>query len=249
MFEMNFSCFHSTDRDNSVIYSFKDIPIPADFYPNLPYIFRAILYRNKMNMNTFILIVGAPRTSKSFGAMKIAEVYLNALCKEFDVKKELTFDDIKKFFKWSQGATDSAFILDETGSTMSPDQFWTLSSRLMRKFVQTQGFRKNLVIWVMPNICFLQKNFRFMCNYALKTLNQGTAEVYKIVVDQLLGKGYPDRIETLTYGYPSEKVCEEYTQMKIEWNDMVLADDIAFMDKMEKRSDFNTMGGLMFSQP
>lgn len=249
MFEMNFSSFHSTDKDNSVIYSFRDIPIPNDFYPDMPYLLRAVLYRNKMNMNTFILSVGGPRTSKSYGAMKIVEVYLNTLGKEFVVQEQLTFDDIKKFFKWSQGANSSAFILDETGSTMSPDQFWSMTSRLMRKFVQTQGFRKNLVVWVMPNICFLQKNFRFMCNYALKTLSQGTAEVYKVVVDQLLGKGYPDRIETLTYGYPSKKVCDEYENMKVNWNDITLADDIAFLDKMEKRSDFNTMGGLMFSQP
>jgi len=233
MFEMNFSRFETSDTRSS-IYSYKDIGIPANFYPNMPFIFRAILFRKQINMNTFILIVGNPRTSKSYCAMKIAEVYLDKVGKQFDIEKQLTFSDVKKFLMWSQGAENSMFILDETGTSLSPDMFWSLQQRIMRRFVQTQGFRKNVLIWVLPSIVFIQKGFRFMSNYAIRTLRQGSAEINKIVVNQLIGKGYPERIETLNYSFPDKEICKRYEEMKKEWNDKELENDILFMEKLEK---------------
>lgn len=238
MFELKFSKFQVNNTQTGNIYSFRDIAIPNDFHSNLPFLLRAMLYRNKINMNTFLLEVGNPRTSKSYCALKLAEMYSEKLDMKFDVEQQLTFDDLKKFFKWSQNANNSIFILDETGTTLSPDMFWSVQQRIMRRFVQCQGFRKNVLIWVLPSIVFIQKGFRFMANYALKTLSQGNAEVYKVVVDQLLGKGYPERIETLHYTFPSKETSEKYELMKKEWNDIELKDDIAFLDKMERNEKY-----------
>lgn len=115
MFEMGFTGFAVqrmiTRGDN----------IPKDFYPHESYLNRALLWRSKINMNTFILIVGYPRTGKSAFAIATCERLSQLKKQEFDIEKQLTFDDIKKFFIWSKDAKDSMFILDETGTTLSPD--------------------------------------------------------------------------------------------------------------------------------
>jgi len=72
-----------------------------------------------------------------------------------------------------------------------------------------------------------------MSNYAIRTLRQGQAEIYKVVVNQLIGKGYPDRIETLNYTYPSKEMCEIYDRLKKEWNDIELENDIQFLHKID----------------
>lgn len=221
------------------IYYEKDTTLPQNFYPNLPYIFRVLLFRESINMNSFILDVGNPRTSKSYCAIKVAEELSKMKNAEFDIEKQLTFDDIKKFLDWSKTATDSIFILDETGTSLSPDQFWSLQQRIMRRFVQTQGFRKNILIWVLPSIVFIQKGFRFMCNYAIKTRRQGVVDIHKIVVDQLIGKGYPQYIETMTFAMPSQEIINRYEQMKKEWNDI----------ELEKDSDFLTNVNKSFEKP
>jgi len=231
MFETYFSKFQVATGN---IYFFKDITIPSNFYPELPYIFRALMFREKINMNTFVLIVGNPRTSKSYCAMKIAEKKEELKGNKFDVEQQLTFDDVKKFLNWSKTATESIFILDETGTTLSPDLFWSLQQRIMRRFVQTQGFRKNVLIWVLPSIVFIQKGFRFMSNYAIKTINQGNVEVYKVVVNQLLGKGYPDRIETMKFSLPTKETIEKYEQLKKDWNNKELESDVEFLNELGK---------------
>ena len=231
MFEMHFSKFQVNSGN---IYYEKDISIPVNFYPNLPFIFRALLFRETINMNSFVLVVGNPRTSKSYCAIKIAEELSKIKGVEFDIEKQLTFDDVKKFLDWSRTATDSIFILDETGTALSPDQFWSLQQRVMRRFIQTQGFRKNVLMWVLPSIVFIQKGFRFMSNYAIKTRRQGVVDVYKIVVDQLLGKGYPDRIENMKFTMPSENIILKYEELKKAWNDIALQGDIEFLNNIEK---------------
>lgn len=227
MFEMNFSDF-GVER---TINYYRDVGIPENFYPDKPFILRALLYRLKLNMNTFILIVGNPRSGKSVDAIKIAEEFCGLSGQVFCVEEQLTFDDVRKFLMWSINARESIFILDETGTSLAPDQFWSLQQRIMRRFCQVGGFRKNVLIWVLPSIAFIQKGFRFLANYAMLTKRQGMVDVYKVVVNQLIGKGFPDKIETMKVAMPSEETWKKYTGMKDTWNDVDLKKEIASIDK------------------
>ncbi len=227
---MNFSKFN----DQRVITFFRDIKIPFRFYPKLPYIIRALMLRQKRDYNTFVLVVGNPRTSKSSFALRCSEIIANCKKKNFDVEKQLTFDDIKKFLIWSKTAKDSTFILDETGTSLSPEQFWELQQRVMRRFVQTQGFRRNILFWVLPSIIFIQKGFRFMCNYGVQTIRQGVVSTYKIKVDQLRGKGFFSYISTIRFKKPTDKTWLPYFNAKQLWNDENLKADIDYLEQAEK---------------
>jgi hypothetical protein len=232
MFEMGFTGLSV----NSVIYRQGRL-IPEDFYPNEDYLIRALMWRSKENMNSFVLVVGNPRTSKSSFALH--ECYRLAKLKkqDFNVEEQLTFDDIKKFLVWSQKAEDSQFILDETGTSLSPSQFWEIQAKVMRSFIQTQGFRKNILFWVLPSIVFLQKNFRFLSNYGVKTIQQGLVSVYKICTDQLLGKGYVQYVKSIRFKMVDSAVWDKYNEYKRIWNDDKLKDDIDYINMMDKPSE------------
>lgn len=188
-------------------------------------------------MNSFVLIVGNPRTSKSSFAMKMCEELGKIKKQPFQIRKQLAFDEIKKYLLWSQTAIGSTFILDETGTSLSPEQFWELQQRVMRRFVQTQGFRQNILFWVLPSVIFIQKGFRFMSNFGIKTVRQGMVSIYKINVDQLRGKGWFSWLGSVKFGMPSEETWNEYVKYKKEWNDATLKDDIDYIDQMDKPSE------------
>ena len=228
-FAMTFTPFNT----NRVI-TRRGQQIPKNFYPDEIYLVRALLYRQLKDMNTFVLIVGNPRSSKSSFSMKVCEKLSEIKKREFNVEKQLTFSDIKKYLIWSKDATNSMFILDETGTSLSPEQFWQLQQRVMRRFVQTQGFRRNILFWNLPSVIFIQKGFRFMSNYGVKTIAQGVVSVYKIIVDQLLGKGFFSWIGTTKFSMPSPKVWDKYVELKEEWNNENLREDIDYLDLMEK---------------
>lgn len=230
-----------TGLDTQRIIYYKDQRLPKDFLPSEIYIIRALKYRQLKDMNTFVLIVGNPRTSKSSFALKLCERLNQLKNTEFDVEKQLTFDDIRKFLEWSKNAEGSEFILDETGTTLSPEQFWQLQQRVMRRFIQTQGFRRNILFWVLPSIIFIQKGFRFMSNYGVKTVNQGYVSIYKINVDQLLGKGFFEWIGNTKFSKPSDSVWDKYMELKKEWNDQNLQSDIDYLDTINKPDDWQLM--------
>lgn len=91
----------------------------------------------------------------------------------------------------------------------------------------------NIVFWILPLVVFIQKNFRFMCDYGVKTFRrqQGRVSIHKIYVDELLGKGeiFP-AICTIKFDLPSEKLWNRYLELKTVWNDQNLIDDIQYIE-------------------
>lgn len=87
---------------------------------------------------------------------------------------------------------------------------------------------------VLPNVAFLLKAIRFMCNYIVQTRNQGMVSVSKINMDHALGKGWHDYLGNIFFPLPSSKTVEEYEKMKKEWNDRHLDQDLAYMDMIDK---------------
>jgi len=225
--------FNNIYSENYQVIFDKDIEVPENFYPHEPFIIRSILYRKKLNMNTFILTVGNPRTGKSYWFLKVAERIYKLMGLDFNPERQVTFDDIRKFLKWSF-TDDFMFNLDETGTSLSPEQFWEIEQRVMRRFVQTQGYRLKCLVWTLPNIVFIQKRFRFLSNYAVQTLKQGKVNIYKIVIDHLLGKGYPEYRETMIFDLPTPETIKIYEAMKSEWNDKILSEDIDWLEEIEE---------------
>ena len=212
--------------------------IPDDFHPNEPFFLRHILYRRKLNMNSILLIVGAVRSGKSYMALKLAERYCKILSKElgvdkeFDVNKQCSFDIIP-FLKWSQTETDNVYVLDEVGVSLNPQEWYSIQSKIFRNFTQAQGFRRNVMILVLPNASFLLKAIRFMCNYVIETKYQGTGYIRKLIMNHTRGKGYFLNMGMIKFRKPKMKTVKEYEKMKKDWNDRMLKVDIDNLTKTQ----------------
>ncbi len=214
--------------------------IPEVFYPRAPFFIRHILYRRKLNMNSIILIVGGVRTGKSYMALKIAETYCKILKKEFDVNTQCSFDIIP-FLKWSQTESDNAYVLDEVGVNLNPQEWYSIQSKVFRNFTQAQGFRRNIMILVLPNASFLNKSIRFMCNYVIETRYQGTGYIRKLIMNHTRGKGYFLNMGMIKFKLPKRKTVKEYEKMKKVWNDKMLKRDIEYLERAEvkKKQEIN----------
>ena len=212
--------------------------IPETFYPKAPFFIRHILWRRSLNMNSIILIVGGVRTGKSYMGLKIAECYCDILAKPFDVNKQCSFEIIP-FLKWSQEATDSIFVLDEVGISLSPNEWFTVQSKIFRNFAQAQGFRRNVMILVLPNTAFLLKSIRFMCNYILETKSQGKGFVKKLIMDHTKGKGYIQNLGMIIFSLPRKSTIGPYEIMKKDWNDRMLKEDIEELLRSEEKKKFS----------
>lgn len=217
--------------------------IPEYFEPKAPFFIRHLLWRRHLNMNSIILIVGAVRTGKSYMALKIAENYTHYIKKEFSVNDQVSFEIIP-FLKWSQTETDNIFVLDEVGISLNPHEWYSIQSRVFRNFTQAQGFRRNVMILVLPNISFLLKSIRFMCNYVIETRGQGKGLIYKLMMNHIKGKGYPVGLGFIKFSLPSKKIIEPYEALKKKWNDEKLEEDINELIRSEekKKNEFNSYG-------
>lgn len=227
-FSMNFSPFMVT---NKVIY--RGIRIPTMFYPNECVLMRHVLYRQKKQMNTFIIVVGSVRSGKSYFALKFAEDYSRLKGEEFDVQKQCSFD-IKPFLLWSRETTKGIYILEEVSTSMNPQEWFTIQVKIMRNFVFCQGFRNNVLIMTLPNVAFLLKAVRWMSNYCIETQYQGFVSVSKIIMNHTKGLGFPEYIGNIRVSLPSEKTIKEYEGMKKEWNDKHLQEDLDYIDMLEQ---------------
>ena len=228
MFEMDFKSFNTT----TVIYSGEKIP--EDFYPRECLLMRHVLYRQEKNMNVFVLVVGAVRTGKSYFSLSFIERYCKLRKIPFSVKNHVSFD-LKPFLIWSQNATDNIYLLEELGTSLNPQEWFTVQSKIMRNFCQTQGFRRNILIMTLPNVAFLLKAIRFMCNYICETGSyQGQVHVNKIKMSHSRGKGWFNYLGTIKFPLPDKKTIDEYETMKKEWNDLHLKEDLNYLELLEK---------------
>lgn len=227
-----FSCNFTPFESQKIIY-YHGTKIPSSFYPSQNILLRHILFRQSQNMNSFIIVCGSVRTGKSYFALKLAEKYSEIKEIPFDVNTQVSFD-IKPFLIWSKSSTKGVFVLDEVSTNLNPAEWYTIQSKIMRNFVFCQGWKNNVLLMVLPNVAFLLKAIRFMCNYIVQTRTQGCVSISKINMDHALGKGWHEYLGNIFFPLPSKKTVEDYEIMKREWNDKHLQQDLDYMDMMDK---------------
>jgi len=210
--------------------------IPKDFKPNTPTLLRHIFYRRSLGMNTFVLILGNVRSGKSWTGLKINEEYSKESKKQFDVDKQVSFR-IPKFLRWSAYNMDSCFMCDEIQLSMGSREWWSTQHRVFNQFCDIQGFRRNLAVFTMPSISFIDKHLRFLINYIVVSLNQGFVKWFKVQIRHELGKGWLQKIGTMKIGKPSKDTTVKYEAMKKAFNDEHLTTSIELLDNLTKPNE------------
>lgn len=211
--------------------------IPDSFHPKAPLFMRHLLYRNKMNMTTVVLIVGQIRTGKSYTGLKICEDYSQRKKLRFDPKIQASFK-VLPFLEWSVNATDSIYLLEELGRSVPPTEWWSIQSKIFRNFIDTQGFRRNVLVMTLPNAKSLLNAVKTNVNYVIIQKSQGFGLLFKQNVDPLKGKLYHFYLGSLRTTLPSKPTVDYYESLKKQTNDEWLKLDIEEMKVKEGKRGF-----------
>jgi len=203
--------------------------IPDHYHSKEGLLIRHILWRRRLNMNTLVLIVGGVRTGKSVAGLQICKRYCETIKKPFDVEKQCSFEPIE-YLKWAQTNTDSAYFLDEMGVSVSPQNWFTVQSKIFNTYCQIGGFRKNLLVMATPSVAYLLKSVRFLINYMVEMYSQGRGVVCKVKMIHRFGKGYLPSLGGFHCTLPSKKITVPYERMKQRWNDKKLQTDIKALE-------------------
>ena len=230
-FSMKFSKLGSTMR----ITSQYGKTIPDWFRPDLKdknTLLRHILYRRYRGMNTLVLVVGGVRTGKSWYALRMSELYMEAGGQEFDASKQVSLT-LMPFLKWSNNNLDSCYLVDEIQLSMGNREWYTVQNRVFNQFCDIQGFRRNCAFFTMPNISYIDKHLRFLINYIVVTISQGLVVWFKVNTRHHIGKSWLQKIGTYKVSKPSEKVTDIYEAMKKRHNDEHLTNSMVLLDKLK----------------
>ena len=227
-FSMKFTTFKSRMRITSI---YKG-SIPDWFMPGLKdnTLLRQIMWRREKGMNCFVAVLGNVRSGKSYFCLRFAELYSKYSGKEFNVKEQVSFCDIPHFLRWSSTATDSVYVLDEVQLGMSPRRWYSLQNRIMNQFCDIQGLRRNLLLFPLPNISYIDKHLRFLLNYVCRTLHQGVLLWWRVNTRHELGKTWLDSMGSIKFQLPTQKTIEEYEELKKVFTDQHLQDSIDLIE-------------------
>ena len=223
----NFQPFKVSKR---ITYSSGKI-IPDWFKPELKdknTLLRHIFFRKFKNMNTFIAVLGAVRSGKSYFCLRYAELY----DPDFDVKKQCSFT-LLPFLKWSQVAFGSVFIVDELQISSDARQWWSLQNRVLNQFCDIQGLRKNLLLLPFPHLNYIDKHLRPLINYIVITTNQGRVKWYKMISNHIKTKYRPLYVGSIRFHKPAKENIEIYETMKKEFTDKHLKESIIKIENYE----------------
>lgn len=216
--------------------------IPDNFHKDEGLLFRHLLWRRKLNMNSIILIVGGVRTGKSYAGLKICERYCRLVGKKYDVKKQCGFEPID-YLEWvNRGATDDAYFLDEMGASVSPQNWFTQQSRIFNTYTQIGGYRLNLLVMATPSISYLLKSVRFLLNYIIEMYSQGRGVVCKVRMIHRFGKGFLPNLGGLKVSLPRKDIISVYEAQKKAWNQDRLAKDIEILKLDAIKRDERDLG-------
>lgn len=214
--------------------------IPKSFHPTTPLLLRHMLWRNKTNMNTIIGICGQVRTGKSACGLRIGEKYAIKRKLPYSWEKNGSFE-ILPFLEWSKTATDDVYVLDEIQKSVPSHLWYTVQSQIFNNFIDTQGFRKNVLIMTLPNLKTLLTRIQLNINYVIETQSQGIGWLFKRNVDNRRGKVYDLYLGAIKWDLPSKEIWDSYQKEKFEWNDRNLEADIQTMKNpdLNKKSPFS----------
>lgn len=194
--------------------------------------------RRRLNRDSILFIVGEKRTGKSYSAIRLGEVLQKSWgLPPFEVEKQLFFEPeglVKAFQKY----TNRVLILDEASLSLDSRQWFTVESKILNSLLQTQGFRKNVVLLTSPTLADFDKRSLGFGHFMILTFRVGFSKVYRIKINQLFKKQMFQPIQHLSFELPGKKNVDKYESMKKVFNDAKLEDDMDFFTALKNKDNY-----------
>jgi len=149
----------------------------------MPRIAQCLRYlRNQVNAgyNPICVVVGKIRVGKSWFAGTLAQIIQPLLDgTDWDVEKQL-FIDFDKFLNALDRSTKKVLIYDEAGYSLGSKEWYSKINKGMNMLLQTQGFRANIIIIVLPMVIQLAKDHRRMLDIIFHVEKRGYSRVLMV---------------------------------------------------------------------
>jgi len=145
------------------------------------YIIGETLKKMKRGYSPMFLICGKQRAGKSFIALWLAHTIMKLLHKKkFDVKTNVFFDPFETI-KALEKIEKEPVIIDEAGVLLGNREWWDKFHIAFDKIIQTQGYKCNCYIFVLPFAIDLDKKFRKHIDYQIIMRRRGYFSVFEFI--------------------------------------------------------------------
>ncbi len=145
------------------------------------YLIGEAIKKMKRGYSPIILICGKQRSGKSFIALWIARlIMLHLHKKKFNPKTHVFFDPLKAIIE-IDNIEKQPIIIDEAGVLLHSGEWWEKLHIAFDKVIQTQGYKCNCYIFVLPFATDLDKKFRKHIDYQVLMRRRGYFSVFEFI--------------------------------------------------------------------
>ncbi len=162
-------------------------------------IIRYLNNRLSKGKSPIILVVGEQRSGKTALALRIAY----EVDKKFDIKKQMFFD-IREFATAMHKFNKRVLILDEAGVSLDPYEHMSIKQRVYNHIVQTQAYKQNIIMLVLPFASEIGKQHRKHTSAIIECRGHGRYIAYAVMKWYSDLSLKPPRLMTIeeVYGVP-----------------------------------------------
>jgi len=188
---------------------------------------RMILARMARNMDTRILIEGEGGIGKSWLSLRIAEILDEAFSKNpaKAVDKQVYFQATE----FLRGVTTlpplSVLLYDEPAQSWHHREFMSEVNIILSKMMIGFRYKRFISMLNIPNLDFIDKDARSLCQFLINVPKRGKAEIYQINMRKFGGGiWYKSLPNTYNIGQPSVKLRNAYEKKKRIFEDDLFED-------------------------
>lgn len=189
-----------------------------------------------------IVIVGETGSGKSCCAMNLA----------LDIKNDWRpktglFVSLKRFIQKIRVAKNEVIVIDECGVNLNSKKWFSDWNFFFSQILQTQRYKNNCYILVLPHILFLAKDHRRMINIKIECReykNKKGVAVWSIIRTKWGKFIRPEKAQWelymgwLKFPLPPKDIMKEYYKIEDKDKEMILNDIVFEMGLMGKKNEF-----------
>jgi len=194
----------------------------------MSFLVHGTLKKHEAGKSPIILITGELGNGKTMAAIGLADL-LNVKINGEKWSMDNIFHNVKRFVNKMYSAKNEILVFDEAGITLSSGEWWSKFNKAFYKIIQTQRFKNNIYIIVLPVAMSLAKDHRRMIDFKIQMVKKRVGKCW--LVKKEWAKLSGDEIKSIWLGYLVFPVIEkgivkEYKRVERREKSAIL-DDIA----------------------
>jgi hypothetical protein len=161
----------------------KNFRVPQEKYLKVSVfmhnVFKVIVRKWKYGHSPVILICGETGSGKTYTGLKLGEELREKLPVKFSIKDSM-FTKLDELMVSYLGSKKTIFMIDEAKKHLSAREWWSGFNKAFSEIINTQRFRRNIYIVIVPLAKSLAKEHRDMLDIIIEMKDKGYASTYAL---------------------------------------------------------------------